>query len=171
MLISKHTRLCCWESPIVERNKVEEFSNGLIRSFVFKRIDDAGFGPKQHFRFGKMKRAYLATELDAWIMEMHQKRNIPLNEIVLGTQMPNTASPTKTRDHLADLLQEKWKKGYVFRSDAEKFSGGIVNARTLTKADFYGAGPKYPFVLWSRKVAYSTQYLAEWIANQLTIVN
>lgn len=61
-------------------------------------------------------------------------------------------------------LAEAWSSPLVARSQQQldRFSGGILNARTLANADSLGTGP-VGRVKIGRKVAYPVNSLIEWM--------
>lgn len=61
-------------------------------------------------------------------------------------------------------LVERWPSPLVGRDQAtlDKFSGGLLNARSLANHDSLGTGPKVK-VRVGRKVAYSAYSLAMWM--------
>ncbi|MFC1779575.1 hypothetical protein ACFLZU_04495 [Thermodesulfobacteriota bacterium] len=61
-------------------------------------------------------------------------------------------------------LADNWSSPLVARnqSQLDKFSGGILNARTLANADCLGTGPKGR-VRIGRKIAYPVNSLIEWM--------
>ena len=71
---------------------------------------------------------------------------------------------SKTEVYDFNKLAAAWNSPLVARSQhqLDKFSGGILNARTLANADCLGTGPKGR-VRVGRKVAYSVDSLIEWM--------
>jgi hypothetical protein len=61
-------------------------------------------------------------------------------------------------------LADNWPSQLVARTQQQldKFSGGLLNARTLANADCLGTGPKNR-VRIGRKVAYPVQSLVDWM--------
>ena len=66
------------------------------------------------------------------------------------------------------VLVDNWPSPLIARNQKQldKFSGGLLNARTLANADSLGIGPKGR-VKVGRKVAYPTNSLAEWLASRM----
>ena len=64
-------------------------------------------------------------------------------------------------------LVDNWPSPLVARDQKQldKFSGGLLNARTLANADSLGTGPQGR-VKVGRKVAYPATKLAEWMASR-----
>jgi len=75
-----------------------------------------------------------------------------------------------TEDKKIDLnvLVVTWDSPLVSRDQAtlDKFSGGLLNARTLANADSLGVGPKGKIVM-GRKVAYTKESLVEWMESKI----
>ena len=71
---------------------------------------------------------------------------------------------SKTEVYDFNKLAAAWSSPLVARSQhqLDKFSGGILNARTLANADCLGTGPKGR-VRVGRKVAYPVDSLIEWM--------
>ena len=66
------------------------------------------------------------------------------------------------------ILSQKWVSPLVARDQRQldKFSGGLLNARTLANADCLGTGPKRR-VKVGRKVAYPVDALIEWMQAKM----
>lgn len=69
-------------------------------------------------------------------------------------------------------LAENWPSPLVARDQQQldRFSGGILNARTLANADCLGTGPKGR-VRIGRKVAYPVESLIQWMMDKTEVVN
>jgi hypothetical protein len=65
-------------------------------------------------------------------------------------------------------LADNWPSPLVARNQyqLDKFSGGILNARTLANADCLGTGPKGR-VRVGRKIAYPVDSLVEWMQSKM----
>ena len=65
-------------------------------------------------------------------------------------------------------LSSTWPSPLVARnqSQLDKFSGGILNARTLANEDYLGTGPK-DRVKIGKKVAYPVASLVEWMRAKM----
>lgn len=63
------------------------------------------------------------------------------------------------------ILLKNWPSLYVARSEVEKFSGGILKARTLSNLDSKGKGPKGRFRV-GRKVVYTAVSLIEFMQER-----
>ena len=61
----------------------------------------------------------------------------------------------------------RWPAPWVVRSQKEldKFSGGILNARTMSNLDSQGRGPKGRIKV-GKKVAYKVESLIEWMQDK-----
>ncbi|MGD0822499.1 MAG: hypothetical protein ABSA71_17330 [Desulfomonilia bacterium] len=64
-------------------------------------------------------------------------------------------------------MKRNWEAPYVVRRQKEldKFSGGILNARTLANLDSKGLGPKGRVKI-GKKVAYPTLSLVAWMEER-----
>ncbi len=64
-------------------------------------------------------------------------------------------------------LAENWPSRVVARTqeDLDKFSGGILNARTLANLDSQGRGPKGRIKI-GRRVAYPVRALVKWMEER-----
>lgn len=67
-----------------------------------------------------------------------------------------------------DSLANSWPAPLVARDQRQldKFSGGILNARSLANADCLGVGPKGR-IKFGRKVAYDKYALVEWLKGKM----
>jgi len=55
-----------WKSPFVAREKLEEFSGGLLKAHTMRNLDSQGIGIKGRIKIGK-KVIYPTDEVVAWI--------------------------------------------------------------------------------------------------------
>ncbi len=55
-----------WPSPYVARDRVSEFSGGILHPRTLANLDSKGEGPKGRIRVGK-KVAYPVAELTSWL--------------------------------------------------------------------------------------------------------
>jgi len=64
-------------------------------------------------------------------------------------------------------LAQRWSSPLVARNQEQldRFSGGILNARSLANADSLGIGPKERIKI-GRKVAYPVDALIEWLEQK-----
>ena len=67
-------------------------------------------------------------------------------------------------------LARRWSPPIVVRSQAQldKFSGGLLNARTLANEDSQGTGPDQRIRV-GRKIAYPVDSLIRWIEQKSDI--
>lgn len=63
-----------------------------------------------------------------------------------------------------EALAEKWSAPLVARDQKQldRFSGGVLNAKTLANEDSRGTGPNGKVKI-GRKVAYTKESLVEWM--------
>jgi len=61
-------------------------------------------------------------------------------------------------------LAKKWPAPIVARGEVGKFSGGLLNPRTLANENSKGTGPKYSRM--GKKVFYKTADLVQWMAER-----
>jgi len=62
-------------------------------------------------------------------------------------------------------LKDSWGAPVVARQAVSKFSGGLLNPRTLANEDCLGTGPKGRFKL-GKKVFYSVDSLIQWMRER-----
>lgn len=63
------------------------------------------------------------------------------------------------------LMVDSWENGpYVARSLVRKFSGGMLNPKTMANLDSLGEGPER--VKFGNRVYYPVVKLAEWAQNR-----
>ncbi|HAO92753.1 MAG: hypothetical protein A2X93_04935 [Deltaproteobacteria bacterium GWC2_56_8] len=62
-------------------------------------------------------------------------------------------------------LAKKWPSAIVARSQVNKFSGGLLNSRTLANLDSLGQGP--PRGRMGRKVFYPVDGLITWMNEKV----
>ena len=69
-------------------------------------------------------------------------------------------------------LAKSWPSPLVARDQKQldKFSGGILNARSLSNEDSLGTGPKGRIKV-GRKVAYPVESLIQWMMDKTETVN
>ena len=79
---------------------------------------------------------------------------------------------TKNSSHKFDFqeLARRWHSPIVVRSQVQldKFSGGLLNARTLANEDSLGTGPDQRIRV-GRKIAYPVDSLIRWIEQRSDI--
>ena len=66
-----------------------------------------------------------------------------------------------------DEMREKWPSEYVARTEVDKFSGGLVNPRTLANYDCLGTGPAEKIRL-GKKIGYTVDSLIEWLNSRIS---
>lgn len=64
-------------------------------------------------------------------------------------------------------LASRWPSSIVARGEIRKFSGGLLNPRTLANLDCQGRGPANRFRV-GRKVAYPVSDLVLWMEGRAT---
>lgn len=62
-------------------------------------------------------------------------------------------------------LADKWPSTFVSRGEISKFSGGIINSRTLANKDSLGKGPRGKISI-GRKICYPVSSIIEWLEAQ-----
>lgn len=67
-------------------------------------------------------------------------------------------------------MAEAWPSPWVARCKISKFTGGILNPRTLANLDCQGRGPKGR-VRVGRKICYPVQSIIEWLEERAELVN
>jgi hypothetical protein len=65
-------------------------------------------------------------------------------------------------------MVRSWGSPIVPRQSVGKFSGGLLNPRTMANLDCLGTGPQNSFRVGS-KVVYRTKDLAEWLAQRSSL--
>jgi len=61
-------------------------------------------------------------------------------------------------------LAKKWPAPIVARTEVGRFSGGLLNSRTLANMDCQGTGP--PYKKMGKKVFYATEDLVTWMTER-----
>jgi hypothetical protein len=69
------------------------------------------------------------------------------------------------KDIFKELLRS-WQSPLVARSEVGRFSGGLLNPKTLANMDCLGVGPER--VTIGRKVSYKTASLVEWMRARVS---
>lgn len=67
-----------------------------------------------------------------------------------------------------DELVDAWGAPIVARTQVAKFSGGLLNPRTMANLDSLGLGPEGKIMVGG-KVAYITRGLVEWMRQRQRI--
>jgi hypothetical protein len=65
-----------------------------------------------------------------------------------------------------DELVEKWGCPIVARSEVGRFSGGLLNPRTMANRDVHGQVPGK--IIIGNRVVYNTKMLAAWMRERST---
>lgn len=65
-----------------------------------------------------------------------------------------------------DELAARWSSPVVARKEVNRFSGGILNPRTLANLDSLGQGPTGKFQVGPRQVAYPVRELIDWMRER-----
>lgn len=68
-----------------------------------------------------------------------------------------------------DSLKEKWSSTLVARGAVAKFSGGVLNSKTLANRDADGTGPTERIRI-GRKIAYPVDALIEWMKENSNLI-
>ncbi|RJP45920.1 MAG: hypothetical protein C4548_03935 [Desulfobacteraceae bacterium] len=71
-------------------------------------------------------------------------------------------------NNIFEEMVRSWGSPIVPRQQVGKFSGGVLNPRTMANLDCLGVGPKNRFRIGS-KVVYRTKDLAEWLAKRSSV--
>lgn len=67
-----------------------------------------------------------------------------------------------------DELAARWASPVVARKEVNRFSGGILNPRTLANLDSLGQGPTGKFQVGPRQIAYPVKDLVTWMRDRAT---
>ena len=65
-------------------------------------------------------------------------------------------------------LRQCWASSIVSRDQIERFTGGVINRRTLANLDSKGEGPARRFMV-GRKVVYPVESVCDWLADRATM--
>lgn len=68
----------------------------------------------------------------------------------------------KQQEQIFDELVRAWNSPLVSRHEVERFSGGVIRARSLANMDSQGTGPGK--ITIGGRVAYRRDDLAKWVA-------
>lgn len=63
------------------------------------------------------------------------------------------------------IVTDKWPSAIVTRNEVGKFTGDLLNPRTLANCDSAGIGPRR--IKFGKKVAYFTEDLVSWMEGRL----
>ena len=67
----------------------------------------------------------------------------------------------------SDVFQkmvDEWPSAIIARTEVGRYSGGLLNPKTMANLDSLGQGPEK--VVVGRKVAYATKAMAEWLRGR-----
>ena len=62
-------------------------------------------------------------------------------------------------------LAEKWPSAFVARQEVARFTGGLVNCKTLANLDSKKQGP--PRIRLGRKIAYPVPEFIAWLESRI----
>jgi hypothetical protein len=79
-------------------------------------------------------------------------------------------NPTKKVIPDFSKLFEKWPSPLVARSEVSRFSGGLLNPKTLANHDSNGTGPKGR-IKCGRKIAYPVTELVAWLEGRSEVID
>jgi hypothetical protein len=70
--------------------------------------------------------------------------------------------------NLSEMVNN-WPSPFVARGEVSRFTGGIINPKTLANLDSRGEGPAGRIRV-GRKIAYPVQAFIEWLEKRATVV-
>jgi len=73
-------------------------------------------------------------------------------------------------DDVFEEMVNAWGSPIIPRQNVGKFTGGLLNPRTMANLDCLGLGPKNSFRVGS-KVVYKTRDLADWLQERSSMKN
>ena len=62
-------------------------------------------------------------------------------------------------------LATNWPSSFVARTEVKRFTGGIINEKTLSNLDCQGKGPKGR-IRTGRKISYPVSSFIEWLESR-----
>jgi len=71
---------------------------------------------------------------------------------------------------LFQSMAEKWPSTWVARTEAERFTGGIISEKYLANLDSAGKGPAGR-VRIGRKIAYPVSEFIKWLESRSAVVS
>ncbi len=74
-----------------------------------------------------------------------------------------------SKESVFQCLADGWDSAFVARELVDKFSGGILNPRTMANNDCIGQGPEGR-VRIGRKIAYPTASLIAWMESRAEVL-
>ena len=72
-------------------------------------------------------------------------------------------------DTMFSELASKWPSAWVARTEAEKFSGGMIKEKYLANLDSAGKGPSGR-IRCGRKVVYPVNEFIKWLENRSEVI-
>jgi hypothetical protein len=87
-----------------------------------------------------------------------------MDEMTQMTNQPQVDQNSLEQDFNLDLLAESWPSPIVARSEVGKFSGFLLNPRTLANLDSLNKGPGK--IMVGNRACYSTRNLVAWMKNR-----
>lgn len=72
-------------------------------------------------------------------------------------------------DTIFSELASKWPSAFVARTEAEKFSGGMIKEKYLANLDSAGKGPSGR-VRCGRKIIYPVKNFIEWLEERSEVI-
>ena len=67
------------------------------------------------------------------------------------------------------ILVENWPPPFCARESVGKFSGGILNSKTMANSDSQGVGPEGRIRI-GRKICYNVKSLVAWLEKRAEVV-
>lgn len=81
--------------------------------------------------------------------------------------MSKPNNPPETRFVDFSGMAEKWPSTHVSRKEVGKFTGGLLNPRTLANLDSLGQGPKKKIRLGNKLIAYPVDVFINWLNERI----
>lgn len=72
-------------------------------------------------------------------------------------------------DKILESMADKWPSTFVARTEAEKFSGGLIGEKYLANLDSAGKGPAGR-IRCGRKVAYPVTEFIKWLEGRSEVI-
>jgi len=74
-----------------------------------------------------------------------------------------------TKPNLSNLA-DSWPSPFVAREEVKRFTGGIINPKTIANLDCQGKGPEGRIRI-GRKIAYPVKLFVEWLEQRSEVVS
>jgi len=74
-----------------------------------------------------------------------------------------------TKPNLSNLA-DNWPSPFVAREEVKRFTGGIINPKTIANMDSQGKGPEGRIRI-GRKIAYPVDLFVEWLEQRSEVVS